>query len=302
MFNLIHQYGFKKITNSVLIFIIKRRLEIIGLIIVIIGLLLLVALVSYSPSDPNFIFPENTKIKNILGFQGSYTSDLFFQSIGLISYLVPFTLFFTGVSVFVKKKFLIIIENIFYIVPYSIVGSLFFDFFYKNSFSLYINGNGGFVGNYLNKTFLSNLITSYEVVSYYGLASLIILLFLLSINFNLKYFYSFLKKISKKDNKNYTNKNEIISEYIPQDEIKNLIQEDLPFIKSDKPNFLKDSKFKLPSLDLLKTPTKNERENSNKNENNDPEFLEKILLDFGVSGNIKSHGPVVTLSSSLLQE
>ena len=34
-----------------------------------------------------------------------------------------------------------------------------------------------------------------------------------------------------------------------------------------------------------------------KNENNDPEFLEKILLDFGVDGKIKvSHGPVVTLN------
>ena len=34
------------------------------------------------------------------------------------------------------------------------------------------------------------------------------------------------------------------------------------------------------------------------NENNDPKFLEKILLDFGVSGSIKkvSHGPVVTLN------
>ena len=31
---------------------------------------------------------------------------------------------------------------------------------------------------------------------------------------------------------------------------------------------------------------------------NDPEFLEKILLDFGVNGKIKkvSHGPVVTLN------
>ena len=35
-----------------------------------------------------------------------------------------------------------------------------------------------------------------------------------------------------------------------------------------------------------------------KNETNDPEFLEKILLDFGVNGKIKkiSHGPVVTLN------
>ena len=38
--------------------------------------------------------------------------------------------------------------------------------------------------------------------------------------------------------------------------------------------------------------------NENKNEYNDPSFLEKILLDFGVNGTIKkvSHGPVVTLN------
>ena len=49
---------------------------------------------------------------------------------------------------------------------------------------------------------------------------------------------------------------------------------------------------------MLKTPTKKERESLNRNENNNPEFLEKILLDFGVNGKIKkvSHGPVVTLN------
>ena len=109
-----------------------------------------------------------------------------------------------------------------------------------------------------------------------------------------------LKKIqntNKKNTKNYTDKSEIINEYIPQDEIKNLIQEDLPFIKTE--NIPENKiKFKLPDLDLLKTPSKKERENFNKNETHDPEFLEKILMDFGVSGNIKkvSHGPVVTLN------
>ena len=48
-----------------------------------------------------------------------------------------------------------------------------------------------------------------------------------------------------KDNKNYTDKSEIINEYIPQDEIKNLIQEDLPFIKSENKSETK-IKFKLP--------------------------------------------------------
>ena len=289
---------FKKITNSVLIFVIKRLIEIVGFLISCAGLLLLLALMSYSPSDPNFIFPENTKINNILSFQGSYTSDLFFQSIGLISYLIPFTLIFTGISVFKKKEFFIIIENIFYIIPYSLIGSFFFSLFYKNSFSLYINGNGGFVGNYLNHTFFSKIANSNETISYYVLAIIFISLFLISINFSPKYFYQLLKKILIKNDKNYTNKNEVISEYIPQDEIKNLIQEDLPFIKSESTNSLKEIKFKLPSIDLLKTPSKKERENSIKNENSDPNFLEKILLDFGVNGTIKkvSHGPVVTLN------
>ena len=158
---------FRKITSSVLIFIIKRLTEILGFIISFVGLLLFISLISYSPSDPNFIFPENTKINNILGFQGSYISDLFFQTIGLISYMIPFTLFFTGIVMFKKKEFLILIENIFYIIPYSLIGSLFFGFFYKDSFSLYINGNGGFVGNYLNQIFLSKAIsinTTYLII------------------------------------------------------------------------------------------------------------------------------------------
>jgi S-DNA-T family DNA segregation ATPase FtsK/SpoIIIE len=98
--------------------------------------------------------------------------------------------------------------------------------------------------------------------------------------------------------KNYTNKNEIINEYIPQEEIKNLIQDDLPFIKTDTNQITNRSKFKLPSVDLLRKPEKKEKNNQNHNENTNPEFLEKILLDFGVNGKIKkvSHGPVVTLN------
>jgi S-DNA-T family DNA segregation ATPase FtsK/SpoIIIE len=65
--------------------------------------------------------------------------------------------------------------------------------------------------------------------------------------------------LNKKNNKIYTDKSEIINEYIPQDEIKNLIQEDLPFIKSENNSEIK-IKFKLPNLDLLKIPSKKERE------------------------------------------
>ena len=180
-------------------------------------------------------------------------------------------------------------------------GSLFFSKFYSENFTLYINGSGGFVGNYLSENFLINLLNRYDDFSYYLLLLLTLLFFILSINFNLKNFISSVKKILNflfnKNSKSYTNKDELINEFIPQDEIKDIIQEDLPFIKAENNRSTK-TKFSLPSIDLLKTPTKKERESLNKNENNNPEFLEKILLDFGVNGKIKkvSHGPVVTLN------
>ena len=292
----------KKLSNSALLFVIKRLIEIFGVSVSLIGILILISLISYSPEDPNFIFPENTEIKNILGYQGSWMSDLILQSIGLIAYLLPITYIFTGLNIFKKKEVLLIIENTFLIILYSIFGSLFFSIFFSENFELYINGSGGFIGNYLAKTFVGNFIKSYENFFYYFLILLTIFLFFLSINFNLKNFWNGIKKLAniilRNKNKSYTDQSELINEFIPQEEIKDLIQEDLPFIKAENNKSSNKTKFSLPSIDLLKIPTKKERENNNRNENNNPEFLEKILLDFGVDGQIKkvSQGPVVTLN------
>ncbi len=287
----------KKTANLLLNFTLNRLAEIFGIAITLAGILLFASLLSYSPNDPNFIFPDNSEINNLLGFQGSFISDLFFQSIGLISYLVSFTFIITGVNILKNKEFFLIIENLFFTVLYIILGSIFLTYFYSNSFTLYVNGNGGFIGDYFNHTFLNSLISINENITYYLLIILILLLFLISINFNPVNFYKFVNKIFFKKEKNYTDKSEIIEEYIPQDEIKNLIQEDLPFIKAENKNENK-LKFKLPNLDLLKAPTKREKDSSKNNETHSAEFLEKILLDFGVNGNIKkiSHGPVVTLN------
>ena len=291
----------KKTSNLLINFTVKRLAEIFALIVLASGIFLLVALLTYSPEDPNFIFPENTKIKNLLGFKGSFISDLFLQSIGLISYIFSFTLIVTGINIFRSKEIFLFIENIFFAIIYSIFGTLFLSYFYPNTFTLYINGNGGFIGTYFNGTFLNSLLLIHEITTYYLLAIITLILFLISINFHPLRFYEIIKKLFKvfnyKKEKSYTNKTELINEYIPQEEIKNLIQEDLPFIKNENKNENK-VKFKLPNIDLLKVPNKKERENLNKKETNDSEFLEKILLDFGVNGNIKkiSHGPVVTLN------
>ena len=81
----------KKIANLFIDFATKRLAEISGIILFFLGLALFIALFTYSPEDPNFIFPKDTEIENLLGFQGSFISDLFFQSFGFIAYLISLT-------------------------------------------------------------------------------------------------------------------------------------------------------------------------------------------------------------------
>ncbi|MDA9152920.1 DNA translocase FtsK 4TM domain-containing protein, partial [Candidatus Pelagibacter sp.] len=116
----------KKIANLLLNFTIKRLAEIFGILISLAGGILLLALITYSPNDPNFIFPANTKIENLVGFQGSFISDLLFQSTGLMAFLIPFTLLITGINIFKTKDFFLIIENNFFTILYLISGTLFF--------------------------------------------------------------------------------------------------------------------------------------------------------------------------------
>ena len=293
----------KKIAQESINFVVKRFIELFGAIISIIGILFFLSLVSYSPEDPNFIFSRTAEIQNLLGYKGSFVSDLFFQSIGLVSFLFTISLFITGINISRSKNILLLIENLFFTISYSILGSYFFTIFYPKSFWLTINGNGGFVGIYLESSFLNYISPFNFQASYYIILISIIVLFFKSINFKIISLIYFLKKIFififNKNEKIYTNKNEIISQYIPQDEIKNLIQEDLPFIKTEAKEINKTNKFRLPSIELLKSPSKKEREKTiDINKKVETDFLEKILLDFGVEGEIKkvSHGPVVTLN------
>jgi len=284
-------------------FIINRITEFFGLLMIITSLFLLISLVSYSPEDPNFIFSENTEINNFFGFQGSFISDLFFQSIGLISILFCVTIFFTGINVIRSKKILLIIENLFYSVLYIIFGTLFFSFFYPNSFWLSFNGNGGFVGKFFQNSFLSPIINLNQDISYYFLILLISVIFLISINFSISYFYNLLRKISDliKKNKNKSN-DDVINQsqyYEPiATKSENLIQENLPFTKNISNTSINTKKFKLPPIEYLKQPSKNEREKNTSEIKIDESTLEKILMDFGVEGQIKkvSRGPVVTLN------
>ena len=169
---------FKNYINKTADFILKRLSELIGVVLVVASILLFISLLSYSPEDPNFIFPENVQVNNILGVRGSYVADIFFQSIGLISFLIPVSLFFTGLSIAINKKLIVIIDSIFFIFLYSILATIFFGNFYNETYWLLINGNNGFVGNFISETIINDLFEINKTFSYYILIFFIILFFL----------------------------------------------------------------------------------------------------------------------------
>ena len=293
--------NFKSLINKCLEFLVNRLVELSAIVLICTSLLLFVSLLSYSPEDPNFIFPDNSEIKNLLGYRGSFIADFFYQSIGLISLLLCFTFFFTGIVIFNKKIISSIFGNLFYSMIYILLGSIFFNTFYPDSFWLINNGNGGFVGKYLSDSFLNSIINLNINISFYLLVFLILIFFLLSINFNIKYFLNLLKNIFSTTIK-FNKKEKIIDPEIDNfndqiDQSETLIQEDLPFNKNLSKSVPKN-KFKLPTLEFLNQPSAKEREVSSEDNKNNEIFLEKILLDFGVEGKIKkvSRGPVVTLN------
>ena len=281
-------------------FLINRITELLGLTIIFFSTSVLVSLMSYSPDDPNFIINEKENIKNLLGFRGSIIADFLFQSIGLIAYLVPFTLFFSGVIIFKTKNQIIIIENLFFCILYILFGCLFFSYFKEESYFLTINGNGGFVGLFIKQTFLEAIIEINLNISYYTLILITLIFFILSINLNILKIISMMntlitQKFSKEKTK-VSNESIIIEEKNEIDDVidNRRVQDSLPF-----GNKLETSnkKFIIPDLKLLKLPSKNEKI-AKKNEDIDEEFLEKVLMDFGVEGKIKkiNYGPVVTLN------
>ena len=102
----------KKTASLLINFTLNRLAEILGIIITLAGIFLFISLFSYSPDDPNFIYPEKQEINNILGINGSIGADFLFQSIGLISYFLPITLIFLSVTIIYQKNLPTMMEEL----------------------------------------------------------------------------------------------------------------------------------------------------------------------------------------------
>ena len=302
-----------KILANINNFVRNRLLEFLGVVLIFISIFLLASIASYSPSDPNFIYtPENTEIKNVMGFYGSVISDFLLQSLGLISIFLVINFFYWGIKLTTKKTISNFIAKIFFTFTYIVFGTIILSVLYNDSYWLIDNGNGGFVGRAIKENiyYFAPLIENRYLIN--GLILLAIIFFILSLGIKpneiikiLLFPFTLIKKIAnfiKRDKtKIAVNPNTLNVDLETENYEKNTSKEKQPILPFSNKRETRsvDNIFKLPVINFLeKNPDLKNRKNIENSElTKNSEFLEKILLDFGVEGKIKriSCGPVVTL-------
>jgi len=290
----------------------NRLIEFFGALLIVFSIFVFLSVVSYSPGDPNFIYtPESIDIKNFCGFYGSVISDLLLQSVGFISFFIVLNLFYWGLKLIIDKQIENFLLRIFFTLIYVTFGTTFVNIFYYDSFWLIDNGNSGFIGRIIKENFYSLIDINENKYLFFSLLSISFLFFVLSLNIKIKEFtkiillpYIIIKKISKlshrseEDSNNVDNQNLNSDIKISTSSVLKERQPILPFVNNKEVKGITD--FKLPTISFLeKNPDLTNRKNVDNAElSKSSEFLEKILLDFGVEGKIKriNCGPVVTLN------
>ena len=290
--------------NSVTNFLKKRSFELAGLILISIGILLSISFFTYSPNDPTLIYGDKENIiNNILGVYGGLISDFLLQSFGLISFLLLATFFSWGYILIIKKELRSIIFKLLFVSLYLIFGCTFIYVNFDNSFWLVDNGNSGFVGKLIYE-----LINQFFPQINYNYSNYILLLFtivffIIASGINIKNIllnlFSFTTKLFQRKSFSSISENstENLTEIVENNSLKDTTQQSFLFSKEIKIQNKSKSIFKLPSLELLeKNSSKISKVDHGKNRLNS-EFMEKILLDFGIEGKIKkiNNGPVVSL-------
>ncbi len=291
--------------NSVTNFLKKRTFEFIGLILISTSVGLAIAFTTYSPEDPSIVYGDRDfMIKNFFGIYGSSIADFLLQSFGLVSFLILANLLFWGINLIIQKEIKRIILKLFLVVSYLILGTIFIYITFNNSFWLIDNGNSGFVGK-VGYEFLSAWFSYIDnTYSAYGLLLLTLVFFIYSADLNIKKIITgIFSVISYLFRRKVNNTPKIKLEENPihaESEIIERPQQSFSFddlTKTEKSITNIKSKYKLPVIDYLdKSSTKLSASELNKNRP-DGEFMEKILLDFGIDGKIKAinNGPVVSL-------
>ncbi len=137
--------------------IINNRLrESLGIIIGGIGLLFLLALLSYNYDDPSFRNATGLNPKNILGLPGSYSSDILFTSLGIGSFCLPIIFLSWTYRILIKGGVNTLFRRSIFLPVTLIFSSLFLSTNESPDFWGFANGLGGVTGDTCLEYLLKN--------------------------------------------------------------------------------------------------------------------------------------------------
>ena len=289
-----------KIFNASVNFLKKRVAELIGLILIIVSGGFIFSLTRYSPEKPSFLInSDKLDFTDYFGSLSNAISDIFLQSFGVVSFFIGINLLFWGMRLVFEKKINKILIKLFYTILYISLGCVVVYLINNNSFWLIHHGNAGFVGEKGYNFIYRYLPIIEKDISKIALIVLFLFFFILSSGVDFKKIFQYLLSLRKfrstqkndgikiEDSSNIHGASASISE---QPNINK--QQSFSFQKTGEKSV---NKYKIPSLHLLSKKTDIINDTNSKLPSSD--FIEKILLDFGIEGKIKkvSNGPVVSL-------
>jgi DNA segregation ATPase FtsK/SpoIIIE, S-DNA-T family len=300
--------------EKIITFIKVKLIELAGVLIIFASLAYFVSLTTYSANNISYVFPAEKNIHNKFFSFFYYLSDFFLQAFGVLAFLIFLNLIIWGGYLILKKK----IENfslkLLFLILSIIFGALFFSINIDQSFWLPDNGFGGFVANFISEklniknnsfgAYLSVIFLCISLMCFYFSAGLNIQEWK-TVFITIKNLLTFFPKLIFKIYVKRKNTEEISINIPIQESINQKIQEEIPIqevspqqqLPLESTKIEKSTSYKIPPIKLLDDPVKIENQLDEESYKTQSKFLENVLLDFSISGEIKrvSAGPVVTL-------
>jgi len=300
--------------EKIITFIKVKLIELSGVVTIFSGLAYFISLTTYSANSISYVFPSEKNIHNKFFSFFYYLSDFFLQAFGILAFLIFLNLIIWGGYLIIKKKIENFSVKLLFLILSIIFGALFFSINIDQSFWLPDNGFGGFVANFISEklsiknnsfgAYLSVIFLSISLIFFYFSAGLNIqewkIIFITTGNL-LSFFPKLIFKIYVKRK----NTEEIAINVPVQENISQKIQEEISIqevspqqqLPLESTKIEKSTSYKIPPIKLLDDPVKIENQLDEESYKTQSKFLENVLLDFSISGEIKrvSAGPVVTL-------
>ena len=296
----------------------KLKHEVIGILLIAVGVFLFLSLVSYHRMDPSFFSYISSKVKEIhnwMGIVGAYLSGLLFQGFGYSSFLIPFVLIIFAFSFIVRWEWKYISLklagwSVIILTTSSLLG-LWLKILHQDTL----------VGGFIGEIFSRNLVRYFNRPGATILLSVILILsFVLGTGISfisvVKHLGGAVQKLIEKIGTFKMVRKERAErekKLVKKKQEKKEGKEITPTVVVEKPSpppkkeevvkqeafeFLESSKaFQLPPISLLDAETEKRQKIDRDSLIMNSRILEKKLLDYGVEGKVVEvrPGPVITV-------